>query len=90
MSCSFTGKSGTLTEGEKLLCMEGTGKGKPAGLSLSKGCFQQHQESRAALVFEHLTQYPQLRAPDVSEEHILPSTLSTSLTLESASCDLFN
>lgn len=65
--------------------MEGTGKGNPAGLSLSKGCFQHHQESRDALVFEDLTQYPQLRAPGVTVEHILPSTLSTSLTLESAS-----
>lgn len=45
MNCSFIGTSGTLTEGEKLLCMVGRGKGKPAGLSLSKGCFQQHQES---------------------------------------------
>lgn len=45
MNCSFIGTSGTLTEGEKLLCMVGRGKGKPAGLSLFKGCFQQHQES---------------------------------------------
>lgn len=85
MNCSFIGTSGILAEGEKSLCMVGTGKGKPAGLSLSKGCFQQHQESGVALVFEDLTQYPQLRALGVTVEHILPSSLSTSLTLESSS-----
>lgn len=36
MTCSFTGTNGTLAEEEKLLCMVGTGKGKAAGLSLSK------------------------------------------------------
>lgn len=85
MSCSFTGTSGTLAEGEKLHCMAETGKSKPAGPSLSKGCFQHHQESGAALVFEDLTQYPQLRAPGVTVEHILPSTLRTLMTLESFS-----
>lgn len=77
MSCSFTGTSGTLAEGEKLLCVVGTGKGKKAGLAPSKGRFQHHLESRAALFFVDLTQYPQLRAPGVTVEHILPSTLST-------------
>lgn len=81
MSCSFTGTSGILAEEEKLLCMAGRGKGKPAGLSLSKGCFQHQQESRIALFFEDLTQYPQLRAPGVTVEHTLPSTLRTPLTL---------
>lgn len=81
MSCSFTGTSGTLGEGEKLLCVVGIGKGKPAGLSLSKGCFQHHQESRTALFFEDLTQYPQLRAPGVTVEQ----SLRTPVTLESSS-----
>lgn len=91
MSCSFTGTSGTLAEAEKLFCMAETGKGKLASLFLSKGSFQHHQESRATLIFEDLTQYPQLRAPGVTVERILPSILSSSPTSESSSwCDLFN
>lgn len=57
--------------------MAGIGQGKPGGLALSKGCFQRHLEIRAALFFVDLTQYPQLRAPGVTVERILPSTFST-------------
>lgn len=82
---SSTGTSCTLADGETLLCMEGTAEvNRQPHLCLSDAS-KNHQESRTSPFFEDLTPYRQLRAPGVTVEHILPSTLNTSLALKSSS-----